>query len=155
MENKITKEQWEETNRKMQEFFQQAEEETLKKMPLWMKMNYFSHKISQAFKRGAKDEDLKWDYINEKCSQNLDIFDYNMYENVYTAEDFENQRFNIICAIEDIKMWHKHTCKECNKKFFMSYKEVMFFKGKGLSLPRRCKECRNKRKEAKQYGIIH
>lgn len=155
MENKITKEQWEETNRKMQEFFQQVEEETLKKMPLWMKMNYFSHKISQVIKKGAKDEDLKWDYINEKCSQNLDKFDYNMYDNVYTIEDFEGQRFNIICATEGITMWHKHVCKDCNQKFFMSYKEVEFFRNKGLSLPKRCKECRNKRRETNNYGKIY
>ena len=146
---KNTIEQWEETNKKMTELFQQAEEETLRKMPLWMKMNYFVNKIVQAFNRGAKNEDIKWDYINEKCSKNLDIFDYNMYENVYTLEDFEGQRFNILCAAEGIGTWHKHKCKDCESNFYMCYKEVQFFKDKGLSLPKRCPECRKKRKEMK------
>lgn len=149
MENKITKEQWEETNKKMTELFQQAEEETLRKMPLWMKMNYFVNKIVQAFNKGAKNENIKWDYINEKCSKNLDIFDYNMYENVYTLEDFEGQRFNILCAMEGIGTWQKHKCKDCESNFYMCYKEVQFFKDKGLSLPKRCPECRKKKKEVK------
>ena len=149
MENKITKEQWEETNKKISILLKQVEEETLNKMPLWMKMNYFVNKIVQAFNRGAKNEDIKWDYINEKCSKNLDIFDYNMYENVYTLKDFEEQRFNIICATEGMSTWHKHKCKNCESNFYMCYKEVQFFKDKGLSLPKRCPECRKKKKEVK------
>ena len=149
MENKITKEQWEETNKKMLELFSQIEKETIPKMPLWMRMNYFSNKVSEALNRGYENKDINWKHINEMCSQNLDIFDYNMYEDVYSLEDFEEQRFNIICATEGIHTWQKHKCKDCESNFYMFHKEVMFFEEKGLSLPKRCPECRKKRKEMK------
>lgn len=39
-------------------------------------------------------------------------------------------------------------CKDCGKEFIFSAGEQAFFKEKGLdNEPKRCKECRNKRKE--------
>lgn len=39
-------------------------------------------------------------------------------------------------------------CKECGKYFELTWMEKMFFEQKGLSIPKRCKPCRDKRKKA-------
>ena len=146
MSTEITKEEWAETNRKINEWFHETEMNTLKKMPLWMRLNYFINKICKAIKDGYKNEDIKWDYVNEMCTKDLDQFDYNMYESVDTVEKLDRIRFDVICASEGIGSWHKHKCKDCGKEFYMTYKEVHFYEEKGLNLPKRCKECREKRK---------
>lgn len=38
----------------------------------------------------------------------------------------------------------KCTCKQCGKEFEISNSEIEFYKSKNLSIPKRCKECRNK-----------
>lgn len=40
----------------------------------------------------------------------------------------------------------KRICKQCGKEFELSKNEMQFYKKKHLSLPRRCKECREKNK---------
>ncbi len=47
----------------------------------------------------------------------------------------------------------KKTCIQCGKEFELSDSEVSFYEGKGLELPKRCKECRkeNKKNKAKRY----
>ena len=112
-----------------------------------MRMTYFFNQISTALNQQHTEEEINWKYINEMCTKNLDTFDYNMYELVDTVERFEAQRFNVICASEGIGPWHKHKCKNCGKEFYMDYKEVHFYKNKELHLPKRCKECRDKRKK--------
>ena len=146
MNKGITKEEWEETNRKVREFFHQIEVDTLQRMPLWMRLNFFSNKLSQVIKDGHTDDNINWNYINEMCIKGLSEFDYNMYKSVSTAEEFEEQRFDVICASEGIAPWHKHKCKDCGSEFYMTYKEVHFYEDKELSLPKRCKVCRDKRK---------
>ena len=41
-------------------------------------------------------------------------------------------------------------CRDCGKQFELSLNEQKFYKLHNLELPRRCAECRRKRKEAKQ-----
>ena len=46
-------------------------------------------------------------------------------------------------------------CLDCNKPFTISTDHEKWFIDKGLELPKRCKECRNKRhsrKEVKDHG---
>lgn len=40
----------------------------------------------------------------------------------------------------------KRICKQCGKAFVLSESEISFYKSKGLALPKRCKECRDKNK---------
>jgi hypothetical protein len=40
-------------------------------------------------------------------------------------------------------------CADCRTSFAFSESEAAFFASKGLSKPRRCKACRQKRKDAK------
>lgn len=46
----------------------------------------------------------------------------------------------------------KRTCIQCGKEFELSNSEIGFYKKRKLSLPKRCKECRDKNKKAKQDG---
>lgn len=146
MSTEITQEEWEETNHKVQEWFHEIEENTIRKMPLWMRLNFYGNKLGRAINDGHEDKDIKWDYINEMLTKDLSIFDYNMFESVRSWEEFCNLRFDVIAASEGVGPWHKHKCKDCGKEFYMQHNEVQFYKEKGLSLPKRCKECREKRK---------
>lgn len=40
----------------------------------------------------------------------------------------------------------KRTCKQCGKEFVITQSEINFYKSKNLSIPKRCKECRQKNK---------
>ena len=40
-------------------------------------------------------------------------------------------------------------CQDCGKKFEFSEREQEFYKEKGFSEPKRCKDCREKRKQEK------
>lgn len=42
------------------------------------------------------------------------------------------------------------SCKDCKKVFTMNRKEVQWYSRMGYPLPKRCPECRKKRKEAKE-----
>ncbi len=41
------------------------------------------------------------------------------------------------------------TCIQCNKEFTMTESEIRFYKSKRLSLPKRCKDCRDANKKIK------
>ena len=41
----------------------------------------------------------------------------------------------------------KRICKDCGKEFELSSGEIQFYKSKNLTLPKRCKDCRNKKNE--------
>jgi len=42
------------------------------------------------------------------------------------------------------------TCKDCGTVFVMGNKEVNWYSDRGYPLPKRCPECRKKRKEARK-----
>jgi len=42
-------------------------------------------------------------------------------------------------------------CKACGKVFVMGRREIMWYSNMGYPLPKRCPECRMKRKEAKEH----
>lgn len=46
----------------------------------------------------------------------------------------------------------KQKCKQCGKEFELSDGEVEFYKQKGLSLPKRCKSCRNENRSGRFGG---
>ena len=41
----------------------------------------------------------------------------------------------------------KRICKQCGAEFELSESEIQFYKSKNLSLPKRCKQCRNQNKQ--------
>lgn len=67
---------------------------------------------------------------------------------------------NEICIMESIsekcdvnmrgKDMQKRKCVDCGKEFTLSDSEEKFYKDKNLALPKRCKECRDRRKQQKR-----
>ena len=131
---------------KMRELYNEIDAKTIPTLPLWMRLNVFANKLSKAVSDGVTDDQINWDYINEMCTKDLDIFDYNMYHAVKTVDEFIEQRSIVIEASLGIIAWHKHKCKDCGEEFYMDFNEVDFYQRKGLNLPKRCKACREKRK---------
>ena len=43
----------------------------------------------------------------------------------------------------------KKNCVQCKKEFMLTDSEIAFYRGKGLSLPKRCKECRDANRKTK------
>lgn len=62
--------------------------------------------------------------------------------------------YNMMC--DKIKEFNETLmkCKECGKYFELTWTEKMFFEQKGLSIPKRCRSCREKRKKAKDGGML-
>lgn len=44
----------------------------------------------------------------------------------------------------------KRVCKQCGREFYMAQSEVSFYKGRNLQLPKRCKECREAKKQQRK-----
>ncbi len=44
----------------------------------------------------------------------------------------------------------KRTCKQCGKEFVITQSEIHFYKSKNLSIPKRCKECRQSNKKRRE-----
>jgi len=44
------------------------------------------------------------------------------------------------------------TSKDCGRPFTLGEGEVQWYEAKGWPLPKRCKECRKKRREARRHG---
>jgi hypothetical protein len=43
-----------------------------------------------------------------------------------------------------------YTCKDCGKPFTLEEGEIKWYEAKDWPLPKRCKECRKKRREGKK-----
>ena len=48
----------------------------------------------------------------------------------------------------------KLKCKQCGKDFGLTDGEIKFYKDKGLELPKRCKDCREKNKQMSSGGAV-
>ena len=49
----------------------------------------------------------------------------------------------------------KRTCKQCGKEFELTQGEIDFYNSKNLSLPKRCKECREANKAGESSSGVH
>ena len=75
--------------------------------------------------------------------------------NKLLASDDKSLRFLLDDNIHDVAE-AKHidltakylTCSDCNNIFIVSEKEAKWYKDKGMKLPKRCKECRSRRKSS-------
>ena len=79
-----------------------------------------------------------WDCFNDKYE--LEIFKNNSDFNKLNL--FLTKEINKIISNNS-----SHICLDCNTKFTLEIGEFNFFINKGIQFPRRCKQCRDKRKE--------
>lgn len=149
MSENITQQELEGCNQKIREMFQKTEIETLQKLPMWMRFNYLGYKLARAVNDGVANDDIDWDKLNHLLSDGRDEYDFNCYDRITTPEQFFEARESCIEGSILNGIWQKRFCKDCGSRFFMSYSEVEFFRNKELHLPKRCPECRAKRKGMK------
>lgn len=106
----------------------------------------------------------KFAFINDHI--NKDLFDmtwslHDIFDGRSVSEEKIKSKIKSLFILESdpylnemcdaIKEFNKTLmkCKECGKYFELSWSEEMFFEKKGLSIPKRCRQCRAKRKKAK------
>lgn len=141
-----TEQDWVETNRKVTELFQVIEDNFLKTRPLWMRLNLLANKVGNALSQGHTGEDIDWGKINRYLTENVDEYEFNCFELVKCPDDLFEVRADCVLASSGVHAWQKHTCKDCGEVFYLTWGEVEFFRNKELHVPKRCKACRDKRK---------
>jgi hypothetical protein len=124
-------------------------EKTLFTFPMWMRLKYLCNTVNQMYRKNLSDADVNWDKVNEILTRNVDEYDFNAFKRIETADDLVY--VHMMCAQISIigGIWQEYICKDCGKEFAMTYHEVQFYKDKGLHIPKRCKDCRDKRKANK------
>ena len=141
-----TEQEWAETNRKMRELYGEIEDKFLRTKPMWMRLNLLSNKVGTALSQGYTEADIDWGKINKYLTENIGEYDFNCIDTIKCSDDLFEVRDDCISASLDMGIWQKHTCKDCGETFYMTFGEVDFFKNKELHIPKRCKKCRDKRK---------
>lgn len=53
---------------------------------------------------------------------------------------------------EDNMKEHYITCADCGQEFTVSEEEAKWYKDKGFEMPKRCPDCRKKRRHARNTG---
>ena len=61
---------------------------------------------------------------------------------------FNGQDMETILAWANLD-YERHTCKDCGKVFSIHAQEKKFYESKGMALPKRCEDCRKKRRATK------
>ena len=125
-------------------------DKTLMSFPMWMRFNYLLNTVGKVLEQGKKEADINWDKVNEILTANRSEYDFNVFQRIESAEALAAARADCLASSMDFGVWQVHTCKDCGKEFYMSYREVKFFESKALHIPKRCKNCRAKKKERQQ-----
>jgi hypothetical protein len=136
---------FEEANAKVQEWFDSIQDKFLRSLPIWARLGVLSNKVANAHAHGCTDEDIDWDKINNYLTTNVDPYDFNCFDKITSSDELFRVNSHARTA-SILGAWHKGTCKDCGKTFYMTYDEVCFFEKKELPLPKRCKPCRMVRK---------
>lgn len=91
---------------------------------------------------------VEYYYYNIELRHKLSDYSY-LYSKYITTyiKELNDSELIFNCLYEEMKD-HSMTvkCKECNEKFKLKHEEIVFYKKKGLHLPKRCESCRNKRR---------
>lgn len=141
-----TEQEWAETYHKVRGLFQAVEHDFLKTRPIWMRLNLLSTKVANALGQGHTGDDIDWGKINKYLTENVGEYDYNCVKLIKCPDDLFTARADCISASMNMGAWQKHTCKDCGETFYLMNSEVEFFKRLELHVPKRCKKCRDKRK---------
>ena len=95
-----------------------------------------------------KADVVDWDKVNYYLHlPSHDKYDYNLFDNVYSIDDFEELFINSQMAeVDGYIPKFKQTCKQCGHTFTMTNDEIEYFIKKGLNVPKRCIYCRKGKK---------
>lgn len=87
-------------------------------------------------------------YHCERCGQEMIYTNYQKH-----IEKVERPKLCQKCFQEMNRVWKKCKCKDCGRKFDITFGQKEYFETKGISLPKRCEECRNKRKSEQKQQL--
>lgn len=134
---------------KVRGMFAGIQDEFLRTKPMWMRLNLITNMLNQARNNGKTEKDIDWDKVNEYLTINVDEYDFNCFDRIESFKALYEATMQ--CHESSIlnMAWQKHKCKDCDTEFHMSYKEVHFYKDKELHIPKRCKDCRDYRRQKK------
>lgn len=122
-------------------------EKTIEEYPMFLRLKFIGTQLEKLH-ADDKDDLIDWQSINHILRAKHEKYDFNNFGSINTIEDF-NKVVDICMTAPTINksaFWQMHKCKECNNRFGMTYNEVKFYEGKKLDIPRRCPDCRAKRK---------
>ncbi len=135
---------------KVREMFQSIQDEFLRTKPMFMRLNLITNMVSKAKNEGKKNEDIDWNKVNEYITTNVGEYDFNDFDRIESFDDLFGTTMHCHEASILNTSWRKGKCKDCGAEFKMSYNEVRFYEEKGLQLPKRCKQCRDLRRQQKR-----
>ena len=145
-----------ETIQKANDIIAEMQINALRRFPIEMRLNYLINMIAKGMdEAGEKDiekfnEKVNWKRINEIINLETGPYSFNIIKEVNTIRELQELREVVIYASCGLGHWQKRVCKDCGEVFYMEKGEVDFFQNKELSLPVRCKSCRDKRKANKK-----
>lgn len=126
-----------------------AQTRVLTKEPMWMRFNLIHNMLEKAIEDGVNPETICWSNVNEFLHKNkVSNYDFEFNVQIKDIEEFEFLRKKCLDAPILNTPWQTKSCKECKQTFTLPYSQVQFFERKGLNPPKRCPECRMKRKES-------
>lgn len=164
---RVTEEEYKATMNKVDELlFKPARENfmknTIPNMPLAFRLNFvlnttttrplagvFTEEDDNEPSEPYPDDKINWDEINKILFGIPHIYgDYNyeLPKEVHSRKELIKLRMMINCA-EIIGAWREEKCKDCGKKFYLTKGETQYYLDRELKLPKRCKECRDRRKQ--------
>lgn len=94
------------------------------------------------------DDKINWDMVNKILFGIPSIYgdyNYNLPKEIHSREELIELRVAVICAAA-IGPWREERCKDCGKMFYLNHGETLYYLDRELKLPKRCKECRDRRR---------
>lgn len=126
------------TVKDVQNWLASIEEETLKKMPVWMKCNFLLNKITE------HQVNVSWDKVNKILKESYIKYDFNDFKEVTSVEELAEVAANAREAtVPEFNMpYYRQKCKTCSEDFTLTRKEIDYFTNNKLFVPKRCYYCR-------------
>lgn len=122
-------------------------EEVLTKAPVWMRINMLSHKIAHAKEKEIPESDIDWNKVNHYLTVNTNPADFNNFDPISSYETFYDAASASQMAGVDLIPWRREVCKDCGATFYLYQREIQYYLEKDLNLPKRCKDCRDYKRQ--------
>lgn len=123
--------------------FEEATENAMLKMPMWMRLTYFANILCR---EDADDKSINWDKVNRFLMLGIDRKKpyYNIHGKIKSVRQLHEATADArIAAIPDMDMpYYRKRCKQCGEMFELTLGEIESYEKKGLHIPGRCYYCR-------------
>lgn len=121
--------------------FEEATENAMLKMPMWMRLNYFANTVGQ-----TDGKDVNWEKVNRFLMLGIDKKKpyYNICGKIRNVKQLKQAAVDArLAAMPDFGMpFYRRKCKQCGDMFELTLGEIESYERKGLHIPGRCRYCR-------------